>query len=154
MHIRSKWTMRGHFKHPHSKTFLMVSWGFNLVFVYLFNQGFKHSGLLHECNSQSGSAFKSHWAPSLALSPICEIFFRTQTHSLDFMALCTPHLVANPMLRLWHQFCFATSIWLFHSLLSNQTTKGGGCGSCFHVCTQCLLTCTYIISFHNKQFYY
>jgi hypothetical protein len=91
--------MRGHFKHPHSKNFLMVFWGPNLVLVCLFNQGSKHLRLPHKCNSQSGSAFKSHWAPSLAFSPICECFFHTQTHSLGFMGFCTPHIVANPMLN-------------------------------------------------------
>jgi len=57
--------MWGCFKHLCLKTFLMVSWGFNLVFVYFSNQGFKHSQLPHECNSQSKSAFGSHWAPPL-----------------------------------------------------------------------------------------
>jgi hypothetical protein len=33
--------------------------------------------VLNICNSQSGSAFRSHWAPSLALSPICESVFHT-----------------------------------------------------------------------------
>jgi hypothetical protein len=57
--IRSKWIMQEHFKHLRFKTFLMVSQGSNLVFVYLSNQGFQHSWLFHECNSQSGSALRS-----------------------------------------------------------------------------------------------
>jgi len=38
-----------------------------------FHQGSEHSQLPHKCNSQSGSALESHWAPSLALSPVCDV---------------------------------------------------------------------------------
>jgi len=65
--IRSKWTIWRHFKHLHIKNFLMVSWGPNLVLVCFSNQGFKHSGLPHESNSQSESAFGSHRVLSFAL---------------------------------------------------------------------------------------
>jgi hypothetical protein len=60
-----------------SRNLLMVSWGPNLVLVCLSNQGSKHSQLLHECNSQSGSALGSYWVPSLAFSPIFESVFHT-----------------------------------------------------------------------------
>jgi len=60
-----------------SRNLLMVSWGPNLVLVYLSNQRFKHSQLMHECNSESGNAFGSYWAPSLAFSPIFESVFHT-----------------------------------------------------------------------------
>jgi hypothetical protein len=65
MHFWSKWTMQGNFKLLHFKKFSMVSCGPNWVFFCLFNQGFEHLKLLHKCNSQSGSAFKNHWAPYL-----------------------------------------------------------------------------------------
>jgi hypothetical protein len=55
----------------------MVSWGPNFVLVYLSNQGFEHLHLLHECNSQSGSALGCDWASSLALSLICESMFHS-----------------------------------------------------------------------------
>jgi len=87
-------------KHLNFKTFSMVSWGPNLVLVCLFNQGYKHLGFLHKCNSQSGSAFGNHWASSFGLSYICENVFHTQTHFLDLMGLCTLYLVLNSMLRL------------------------------------------------------
>jgi len=83
----------------------MVCKGFNLMFVCLSNQGFKHLGLPHKCNFQSGSALGNHWVPSLAFSPICESVIHTQTHSLGLMGPCTSHLVTNPMLGLWHAKC-------------------------------------------------
>jgi hypothetical protein len=106
MQIKSRWTMRGHFKHLNLKKILMVSWRFNLMLVYLSNQGFEHLQLSHECNSQSGSALGSHRALSLAFSPICESVFRcTPKHTLGLMGPCTSHLVTNPMLKVatwWH----------------------------------------------------
>jgi hypothetical protein len=51
--------------------------GPNLMLIFLSNQGYKHSQLLHECNSQNGGAFGSHWASSLAFSPICESVFHS-----------------------------------------------------------------------------
>jgi hypothetical protein len=82
--IKSKWTMQGHFNHLCFKNFLMVSWGPNLTFFFLFNQGFKHSQLPHECNSQNGSALKNHWASSFALSPICECVSHLNTLSASW----------------------------------------------------------------------
>jgi hypothetical protein len=70
-----------HFKYLCFKTFLIVSWGFNLMLIFLSNQGSEHSQLPHECNSQSGNALGNHWASSLAFSPICESVFHTLTHS-------------------------------------------------------------------------
>jgi hypothetical protein len=102
MHIKFNWIMERHFKHLHIEMFPMVSWLPNLVVVFLFNQGFEHLGLPHECNSQCGSALGNHWAPSLAHSPICESVFHSWTHSLGLMGLCNPHVVANWMLSLWH----------------------------------------------------
>jgi hypothetical protein len=72
-----KWTIQRHFKHLRFKTFLMVAWGPNFMFFYLSNQGFEHLQLSYEYNSQNGSALGSHWASSLALSPICESVFHT-----------------------------------------------------------------------------
>jgi hypothetical protein len=43
------------------ENFPMVSWAPNLVFACIFNQDFKYSGFLHECNSQNESALRSHW---------------------------------------------------------------------------------------------
>jgi hypothetical protein len=62
--------MQWHFRPLHFKTFPVVSWRLNLMFVCLFNQGFKQSRFSHECNSQNESAFKNRWTPSFALSPI------------------------------------------------------------------------------------
>jgi len=70
------------------------------VLVYLLNQDSENSKVPHECDSQSGSALGNHWALVFALSPICENVFHTQTHSLGPMSPCTPHLIANPMLKL------------------------------------------------------
>jgi hypothetical protein len=53
MQIRFKWTMWVHLKHLRFKIFLMVSWGPNLVLVYLSNQGYKHWQLLHKCRNPS-----------------------------------------------------------------------------------------------------
>jgi hypothetical protein len=100
--IITQWIIWRHFRHLHFKTFTMVSWGPNLVFFYLFNEGSKHLGLLYECNSQNESALRSHWVQSFTLSPICESVFHIWTHSLGLMSFCTLHLVANPMLGVWH----------------------------------------------------
>ncbi len=88
-------------------------------FFFFFNQGFKHSRLLHKCNFQSGSALGSHWVTSFALYPICENAFHTQTHSLGLMGLYTLQLIVNPMLRLqqhdWQsnfQFSYHWTRWL------------------------------------------
>jgi hypothetical protein len=78
----------------------MMSYECIFVFFCLSNQNFEHSWLLHKCNSQSGNAI-GHCAPSIALSPICESVFRCETHSLGLMGPCIPHLITNPMLRLW-----------------------------------------------------
>ncbi len=86
--------MQGHFKHLCFKNFLIMSWGPNLVFVYLSNQGSKHLQLLHKCNSQSGSALGSHWASSLHSPPFVRVCF-TPKHIIDLMGLCTSHLVVN-----------------------------------------------------------
>jgi len=72
MHLKSKWTMRGHFRHLHFDTFPMVSWGANFMFVCLFNQCFEYLGFSHECSSQSESGLGSHWVQSLALFTTCE----------------------------------------------------------------------------------
>ncbi len=71
---------------------------------FVFNQGFKHSKLLNECNSQNGSALGSHWAPFLTRSPICESVFHTLSYSLGLMGPCTTHLVAYLMLGLRQQY--------------------------------------------------
>jgi len=52
------------------------------------------------CNSQNGNTPGSHWAPSIAFSPICESVFHTQTHFLGLMGPCISHLITNPMLKL------------------------------------------------------
>jgi hypothetical protein len=87
------------------------------------------------CNSQIGSAFGSHWAPSLIFFPICESVFHTKTHFLGFMGPCTPHLITNPMLRLWH-FYFFIVLNLYtlkcYCLISNVNCVGlQAKGSCF-----------------------
>ncbi len=111
--------MWGHFRHLHFKTFSMVSYKLNLVIFSFFNKGPKYLELLDKCNSQSRNALGSHWAPSLALSSICESVFHIQTHFLDLMGPYTPHLVMNPMLGLqqlstcnWKIF-FAKTTFIF-----------------------------------------
>jgi hypothetical protein len=64
-----------------------------------------------KCNSQSGNAFGSHWAQSLTLSPICESVFHFQIHSFGITCPCTPHLVANLMLRLQHYKIHQITNW-------------------------------------------
>ncbi len=59
-----------------------------------------HLGLLHKCNSQSGSALGSHWIQSLTLCPACEGVFHSRTKSLGLMCLCIPHIIVNLMLGL------------------------------------------------------
>jgi hypothetical protein len=88
-----------HFEHLRFKNFPIVSWGLNLVFFCLFNQGSKHLQLLHEWNSQNKNALGSHWASSLAFSPFVKVCF-TPKYTLILIGLCISHLVANPMLRL------------------------------------------------------
>ncbi len=77
--------MKGHFKHLHFDTFPMVFWGANFMFVCLFNQCSKYSGLLHKCSSQSENALGSHWAQYLALSPLVKMYF---TFKDTLLALC------------------------------------------------------------------
>jgi hypothetical protein len=91
---------QGHYRHLQFKTFPMVTWGPNLVLVYLFNEGSKYLGLLHECNSQSGSALGSHWAQIVTLSPTLESVFHFWTHIFGLMCLCIPHLIINLILGL------------------------------------------------------
>jgi hypothetical protein len=70
----------------------MVSLGINLAFVYLSNQGFEHSQLPHL------GIIGLH---PLHSPPFVKVCFITK-HILGLMGPCTSHLVANPMLRLWH----------------------------------------------------
>jgi hypothetical protein len=50
------------------KTFIMVSWGPNLVFICLSNQGYEHLQLPHECNSEMGVVATPLW-PSVGVKP-------------------------------------------------------------------------------------
>jgi len=58
-------------------------------------------------------ALGSHWVPSLALSPVCESVFHIQTYFLGLMGPYTPHLVVNPMLRLWHMGTQINMGWIY-----------------------------------------
>jgi len=93
--------MQGHFRNLHFKTFPMVSLGSNLVIVYLFNQGFKHLGLLHKCNSQNGGAFGNHWLHFLHFPPFVKMCF-TYEHTLLASWALPFHTFLNPMLGLRH----------------------------------------------------
>jgi len=117
MRFRSKWTMWGHFRYLHFKSFPMVLWGPKLVFFCLFNWSFEYFELSHECNPQNGNAFGNHWAQFLTLCPTCENVFHYLTQFFGLMCLCTPQLIANSMLSenvfhyLTHFFglmCFCT----------------------------------------------
>ncbi len=85
------------------------------MLVYLFNQGFEHSESPRKFNSQSENALRSRWAPSFALSPICEckrwspMTPKSNTLSWPHGPLHS-HLVANPILRLRQ---FLLSFYLF-----------------------------------------
>lgn len=124
--------MRGHFKYLNFKKFSMISWGLKLVLVFPFNQGSEYPGLSHECNSQNKNALGSPWVQSLAFSPTCETLFHSQTHSLGLICPCTPHLVVNLMLGLWHKLCMNTffskfnHVWRFVFLFQADTIQAIG----------------------------
>jgi hypothetical protein len=72
-----KFPMWRHFKYLWFKTFLMVLWVSNLVFVFFFNQGSEHSQISHECNSQMGvhlGVIKFH---PLQFPPLVRVCFHT-----------------------------------------------------------------------------
>jgi hypothetical protein len=92
MQIKSKWTMWGHFNNLCFKTFLMASWGPNLVFVCLSNQG------LNIRNSHT-SATPVHLR--VIGFPPC---------TLGLMGPYITHLVTNPMLNLLR---WSKKIWKF-----------------------------------------
>jgi hypothetical protein len=101
MQIKSKWTMKGHFKHLRFKTFLMVSWGPNLMFFPFPTKA------LNICNSHTSATPKMRvhlgviGVHPLHSPPFVRVCL-TLKHIFGLMGLCTSHLVTNPMLGLRH----------------------------------------------------
>ncbi len=67
--------MRRHFKHLRFKTFLMVSWGPNVVLIFLSNQGFKHSQLHTSVTPKMGMHLEVIELHPLHFSPFVRVFF-------------------------------------------------------------------------------
>ncbi len=101
MQIKSKWTMRGHFKHLRFKNFLIVSWGPNLVFFSFSTKA------LNICNSHTNVTPKvGMHLGIIGLHPLhSPSFVRmcfTPKHTFGLMGPYASHFVTNIMLGLWH----------------------------------------------------
>ncbi len=91
--------MRGHFKHLHFKTFLMVSWG-SIWCLFAFST--KVLNIYNSCTSATpkmGVHLGIIGFHPLHFPPFVKVCF-TSKHILGLMGFCTSHLVVNPMLRL------------------------------------------------------
>jgi hypothetical protein len=106
MHFMSKWTMQGHSCIYTLKPF---QWCFGGPSWCLFALSIKALNIPNSCKSATSKmgvhlgVTRAHF---LAFSPTCENVFHFRTHFLVFMCSCTPHLVANIMLGLWHMHVF------------------------------------------------
>jgi len=132
MHFfRFKWTMWEHFKHLHFKTFSMVSWGLIWCLFALYTKVLNirefHTNTTYKVGVHLGAiGFNLLHSP-----PTCESVFHSQTHFLGLKCLCTPHLIMNLMLGLWHSrfhikcgsYFLTIVTWIFNIKAFNTTIE-------------------------------
>jgi hypothetical protein len=124
MQIKSKWTMRGHFKHLRFKTFLTVSWGPNLVFSTFLTKALNIHNSHTSATSKVGVHLGAIGLHPLHSPPFVRMCF-TPKHTLNLMGPCIPHFVMNPMLGLW-QTPWMTSIC--RTIIGTGTTSTNSIG--------------------------
>jgi hypothetical protein len=131
MHFRSKWTMRRHFRHLHFKIFSMVFCG---PIWCLFVFSIKTLNIQNFCTNTTlkvGVHLGAIGFNLLRLPPTCQSVFHSQTHFLSLKHPCTPHLITNLMLGLWHSrscikcgsYFFIIARWIFNIKIFNATIE-------------------------------
>jgi hypothetical protein len=145
MQIKSKWTMQNHFKYIHIKTFLMLSWG-PIWYIFAFP-----TKAMNICNSHTSVIPKvgMHLGVigfhPLHSPPFVKVCFALK-HIIGLMGPCISHLVENPMLGLWHNWCcmrhslayislFYPHMFLFYLRNSSRCLKS----LIYLICNQLLL---------------